>query len=137
MNMLTNKNLPTLLDEFFGDWGTAATKGSGAYSPGVEVRKSEGAYQVIAHLPGATRENVEIEAKDGFLVIQGKVATQADESYKTLFSELPRLGEFKRSLRIDDRSFDLNRVEARLEHGVLTVTLPIAEAAKPKKIEVN
>lgn len=136
MSLLTKRNFPTLLDEFFGEWGGAPANGNGRYSPNVEVRKSEGAYQVVAHLPGATKENVSVEAKDGALTISGNIAAK-DEEYKTVYSELPRYGEFKRSLRIDDHSFDLSKVEARIENGVLTVTLPVAEAAKPKRIDVQ
>ena len=137
MSLLTKRNFPTLLDEFFGDWGTATAGGQTGYSPNVEVRKSESAYQVIAHLPGATKDKVEVEAKDGALTISGKLERVVEEGYQTVYSELPRYGEFKRSLRIDERSFDLSKVAAKIENGVLTVTLPVAEAAKPKRIDVQ
>lgn len=142
MTMLTRRNFPSLLEEFFGDLDRDRTRQTGAaatYSPNVEVSKSESAYRVVAHLPGATRENVQVEVKDGALRIQGKLAQAQDGAgdYKTVYSELPRYTEFKRALRIDERSFDLGKVEAKIDNGVLTVTLPVAEAVKPKQITIN
>lgn len=137
MSMLTTRNLPTVLDDIFNDWnGALKSNGGGKYSPNIALSKGEDSYQVTAFLPGATRENVQIEVKEGNLSISGKIEKEASD-LKMVYSELPEYSEFHRSLRLDDHSFDIDRVQARMEHGVLTIVLPFSEAQKPRKIEVQ
>ncbi|GHC05715.1 Hsp20/alpha crystallin family protein [Cerasicoccus arenae] len=86
------------------------------------------AYQVVAELPGVDKQDVNIQLENAVLTITAKRnVKQGEEEQKT---------EFSRSLTISD-DIDADKVTAKLEDGLLQVTLPKAAARKPKAITVN
>jgi HSP20 family protein len=68
------------------------------------------------------------------LTIKGERNWAPSESDQVLISERPR-GTFTRRLLLNER-LDGDRIEARYDNGVLTLTLPVAEQAKPRKVEI-
>lgn len=123
-------DLATDFDQFF-------RKEEAAYTPAVEIKKNDREYVVTAHLPGIKRENLNVSVENGMLTISGKTEVREEKEYETVRSELVRASEFRRSLKIDERSFDVDKIEAKLDHGVLHVTLPIRPEVKPKQIDVK
>ncbi len=123
-------DLATDFDQFF-------RKEEAAYTPAVEIKKNDREYVVTAHLPGIKKENLNVSVENGTLTFSGKVESREEAQYETVRSELVRATEFRRSLKIDERSFDVDKIEAKLEHGVLNVTLPIRPEVKPKQIDVK
>ena len=102
------------------------------HSLGVNVREEDDAYVLSALVPGLTAEDLNIQVLDDVLRIEGEY--RQDES-QYLMQELPQ-GSFTRTLRLP-APIDAESVEAKIANGVLTLTLPKAESAKPKKIKVN
>ncbi|MFN8401777.1 MAG: Hsp20/alpha crystallin family protein [Anaerolineales bacterium] len=98
----------------------------------VNVREEEDAYVLYALVPGLKAEDLNIQVVENIVSIEGEYK---DEETSFLLSELPR-GAFSRSLRMPSE-IDAGKVEARIADGVLTLTLPKAESAKPKKIKVT
>ncbi|MCR9140991.1 MAG: Hsp20/alpha crystallin family protein [bacterium] len=143
MNSLTRTNrVPSLFESFFQDVDRALTNGANGksaatHSPAVEITGSEDAYKVRALLPGVAKEDLNVKVENGYLTISGKSSWSKAENEKDVYSEIHRYQEFQRSLRLDERSFAVEQVQAKLDNGVLEVTLPIAEAAKPKNISVQ
>lgn len=136
----TNHRVPSLFESFFGDLDRAFAPGERAaahHSPAIEVTRGDDAYRVRAVLPGVAKEDLSVKVEDGYLKISGKSSWKKAETEKDVYSEIHRYTEFSRALRLDEQSFDVERVEAKLENGVLEVALPIREAAKPKQIEVK
>ena len=135
-SMLTRRptifDLATDFDQFFRK-EEAAT----AYNPAVEIKKNDREYVVTAHLPGIKKENLNVTVENGTLTISGKSESREEKEYETVRSELVRASEFRRTLKIDERSFDVDKVEAKLDHGVLNVILPIRPEVKPKQIDVK
>ncbi len=135
--------VPSLFESFFQDVDRAFAptyrngNSTATHSPAVEVTRGEDAYKVRAVLPGVAKEDLNVKVADGYLTVSGKSSWTRAENEKDVYSEIHRYEEFQRSLRLDERSFAVDKVEAKLENGVLEVTLPIAEAAKPKNIEVK
>ena len=97
----------------------------------VNVREEDDAYILYALVPGLKAEDLNIQVLENIVSIEGEY--KAETSF--LLSELPR-GEFRRSLRMPSE-IDAEKVEARIADGVLTLTLPKAESARPKKIQVT
>jgi HSP20 family protein len=97
----------------------------------VNVREEDDAYILSALVPGLKAEDLNIQVLDNVVSIEGEFK---DEDASFLMSELPR-GSFRRSLRMPSE-IDSEKVEARIEDGVLTLSLPKAESAKPKRIQV-
>jgi HSP20 family protein len=98
----------------------------------VNIREEEDAYILNSLVPGLKAEDLNIQVLENVVSIEGEYK---DEEASFLMSELPR-GAFRRSLRLPSE-IDSEKVEARIADGVLTLTLPKAESARPKKIQVT
>jgi len=90
---------------------------------------------VHADLPGVRSDSIDLSVEGNVLTIRAQRATTVAEDMQMLASERPR-GSFVRQLTIGD-GFDMDKVDASYVDGVLTVTLPVSEAAKPRRIAVK
>ena len=99
---------------------------------GVNVREEDDAYVLSALVPGLKAEELNIQVLEDVLRIEGEY--KLDES-EYLMQELPH-GSFKRTLRLPT-VIDADHVEAKITDGVLTLKLPKAESARPKKINIT
>ena len=102
------------------------------HSLGVNVREEDDAYVLSALVPGLKSDDVNIQVLDDVVRIEGEY--KQDET-QYLMLELPH-GSFTRTLRLP-AVIDADHVEAKIADGVLTLTLPKAESARPKKISVQ
>ena len=102
------------------------------HSLSVNVHEQEDAYVLSALVPGLKAEDLNIQVLDDVVRIDGDY--KADENEYVLH-ELPN-GSFTRALRLPV-AIDADAVEAKISEGVLTLTLPKAESARPKKIQVT
>jgi HSP20 family protein len=125
-----------LFDEFFTEvpsWVPWDLGGRGF--PAVNVWEDEQNLYAEAELPGLTMSDVEVFAKGNELTIKGERKPVQEEG--TAYHRRERgVGPFNRVLRLPV-DIDADKVEAKLHDGVLTITLPKAEAARPRKIEVR
>jgi len=104
--------------------------------PAVDFFEDKDNFIVKAELPGMKKEEIEIALHDGVLTLSGE--RKADEKYEsaqTCRSER-FLGRFQRTLSLP-AAVEADKVQATYKDGILTVTLPKAEEAKPKQIEVT
>jgi len=106
---------------------------------GVNIREEDEAYVLSALVPGLKAEDLNIQVLEDVLHIEGEYkqsgpVDKADET-EYLLKELPH-GSFKRTLRLP-ADIDANHVEANITDGVLTLRLPKAESARPKKINIT
>ena len=99
---------------------------------GVNIHEEDDAYVISALVPGLTAEDLNIQVLEDVLRIEGEY--KADE-HNYLVRELPG-GSFTRTLRLP-AVIDAEHVEAKIADGVLTLTLPKAESARPKKISIQ
>jgi HSP20 family protein len=99
---------------------------------GVNVREEDDAYVLSALVPGLKAEDLNIRILENVVSIEGEYRA---EDADFLLSELPR-GPFHRTLRLPTE-IEADKVEANITDGVLTLTLPKAESARPKRIQVN
>lgn len=102
----------------------------------LDVVENEDAYTVKASLPGVSPDDVEILFEDKVLSIKGEVQAEEEAEGETYHIRERRSGSFSRSLRFPV-DVDADAIEATYEHGVLTLSVPKAEAVKPKRIEVK
>jgi len=99
---------------------------------GVNVSEQDDAYVLSALVPGLKAEDLNIQVLENVVSIEGEYQS-ADTEY--LLNELPS-GTFRRSLRLPTE-IQAEKVEAKIADGVLTLSLPKAESAKPKKINIS
>jgi HSP20 family protein len=99
---------------------------------GVNILEQDDAYVLSALVPGLNAENLNIQVLEDVVRIEGEYKAE-DAEY--LVRELPH-GSFTRTLRMPV-PIDADHVEAKIADGVLTLTLPKAESARPKKINIK
>lgn len=100
-------------------------------SMGVNIREEDDAYILSALVPGLQAEDLNIQVLEDAVSIEGEYKAEEAEF---LLNELPQ-GSFRRTLRMP-AEIDSEKVEAKIADGVLTLTLPKAESARPKKIKI-
>lgn len=91
-------------------------------------------FVVELDLPGVDPSTVELDVERNVLTVRAERATRTGENVNMLVAERPR-GVFSRQLILGD-ALDTDRVEADYRAGVLRLTIPVAERAKPRKIEI-
>jgi HSP20 family protein len=107
-----------------------------AWAPMMDVRETDDHFEVSVDLPGLEPGDVSVTFEDGVLTISGKREISTERSDETYHRIERSYGSFARSLRLP-RTADGEKIEASFDKGVLTVTVPKAEIAKPKTIEVK
>ncbi len=101
--------------------------------PSVDIYETEEGLVLLADLPGVSREQLHIHIEQGLLTIEGK--PDFHEVGEELFSEFT-LNGFYRQFRLPE-TLDGAASSAQIKNGVLTVKLPRAAAARPRRIEVT
>lgn len=114
----------------------AATQDMGpTVKPLYEIKETDEAYGLTVYLPGVAKDGLEITAEAGELRIVGRRAWQQPEGWTALYRE-STAAPFELVLA-HDNALDADRIAAELRDGVLRLSLPKAEALKPRKITVN
>lgn len=106
------------------------------WMPAVDIRETADSLLLVAELPGMTREDVQITLENNVLSIAGERKFEKDvkgESYHRLERAF---GSFARSFTLP-ANVKTDKVEAVFKDGVLTVTLPKVEEAKPRRVEIK
>lgn len=105
------------------------------FSPFVEIFESENVLRVAAELPGVPKENLDVSMDKGILSIRGESALGLPDFAKQVYGEFEE-GVFYRAFNLPEE-YNSDKIEARLENGVLTIEIPKAEKAKRKKISIQ
>lgn len=107
-----------------------------AWTPAFDIVETDDSYVVTAELPGVDPSSTELTFERNVLTLKGtKPATSAVEGRRVHLAERAG-GSFARSLRLPGL-VDAERIEATNANGVLTVTIPKAAQAKPRRIEIR
>jgi len=110
------------------------TRGGRYYRPRVDIVERERELLVLAEMPGVGADGVEVHFNDGVLTILGRAGERqsADTAY---LSREYGVGDYYRSFQVSDQ-IDAQKISAEMAQGVLTLHLPKAAAAQPRKIAV-
>jgi HSP20 family protein len=121
------------MDGLFSGYGRPA--GATTY-PLVNVYEGKDTLTVTAELPGMTKDQVGISFSEGVLTIAGKQQPLASAKNITVVRRERAAGEFEKTIRIPTKVQD-DKIGASFGNGVLTITMPKAEEAKPKTIAIE
>jgi HSP20 family protein len=124
----------TLIPSFTRSTETAGTT-TQTVRPRYDVQQTAEAYNVTAYLPGVAKDGLEVTAEGNEIRITGRRAWQQPEGWTPLYRETA--GAAYELTLTHDNAIDAEKISAELTDGVLRVTLPKAEAVKPRKIAVN
>ena len=105
-----------------------------AYMPTADIFETEDALTVVLEMPGVSKDHVDVSVENGVLTIEGRIDFQKYEGLQPVYGEY-NVGPYRRSFRISSQ-IDQNKITAEMRDGVITLTLPKAEAAKPRRIAV-
>lgn len=133
---LSNR-LSRLLNDGLGgaDW-QLRDSASAAWMPAVDIFEEPNAIRIMAEVPGVKPEDVKISLENNVLTIHGSKQQAAEERTERVHRYERTYGAFERSFTLPT-TVDAGSINATYEHGVLTVTLPKVERAKPRQIEVQ
>jgi HSP20 family protein len=104
------------------------------YRPNVDIVEQNDELLVVADVPGAKSDSIDIKFEDGTLEIQAAVASRSPDDEECLLREY-NIGDYYRSFQVSE-AIDASKISAQYADGVLTLRLPKAEALKPRKIAV-
>ena len=114
--------------------GLESTRNVPVYVPPVDIYESQDAIVILADMPGVAPEGVDVDLRENQLTFTGKVVLE--ESKERMLLQEYGVGDFYRQFTLSSR-IDQGKIEASMKDGVLVLTLPKAEVAKPKKITVK
>jgi HSP20 family protein len=139
--MFTNRGfamIPEVLRRDVNNWFSDVFENTGLQTrtfPALNVWEDNDVLHAEAELPGVSMEDIEVMVVGNELTIRGQRRQQATD--KVNFHRRERgTGEFSRTVTLPF-DIDQNRVEATLKNGILTIVMPKAETAKPRKIQVR
>ena len=128
------RDLRTVEEEFDRLAGRAFSRD--AWVPPLDVRESTDRFEVTLDLPGLEPDDVQVTFEDGMLTVTGKRQFESEESGDTWHRIERSFGTFARSVRLPQTA-DTEKIEATFDKGVLTVSVPKTEQARPRTIEVQ
>ena len=112
----------------------AGTDRSPRFMP-MDLYKVDDHYVLTADLPGVDPGSIDVNVDNGTLTLTAHRSARSEDSVQWLTSER-FFGTYRRQLALGE-GIDTGKISATYENGVLTVTIPLAERAKPRRIEVT
>lgn len=129
------EQLQEQMDQFLQTvWSPHATETDGVWIPVADIEETDDAWIVEAELPGVDRKDVNVELRDSELVISGEIKEKEREG--VLRRRTRRTGSFEYRVMLPGH-VNREKVEAKLNEGVLTVRVPKAEQASRRRIDVK
>jgi HSP20 family molecular chaperone IbpA len=105
------------------------------FVPTTDIFETADALMVHLEMPGVDRESVDISVENDVLTVHGKIDFDKYQGLRPVYTEY-NIGDYGRSFQLSSK-IDQGKISAEINDGLVTVTLPKAEAAKPRKIKVS
>jgi HSP20 family protein len=121
--LMLRREMEQLFDNVVRGPSQAAASGTTVVAPRMDISEDDNEIRVVAEMPGATPDNVEVIVDDDVLTIRGERALEREANRKNYHLIERSVGVFQRSLRLP-AVVDASQVQARFENGVLTITIP-------------
>ena len=108
----------------------------GAWAPAVDIHENNDSFVVKADLPGVSKEDIQIDLKDSTLTLKGEKKFESKVSKDNYIRVERSYGTFVRTFTLPE-NVDADKIKATYKDGVLELTIPKREEAKPKQIKVE
>lgn len=113
-----------------------ASVATASWAPSVDISENETGFTLRADVPGVDPEAIDISMEKGVLTIKGERKSESAQDTENYHRIERQSGQFYRRFTLPD-SADADKIEAKSEHGVLTITIPKQEVAVSRRIEVK
>ena len=121
---------------FYDDVGSRAEPRRRHWSPAVDIKEEDDRFVLHADVPGVEAKDIEVTAQDGVLVISAERSHDSSENQDGFQLVERQRGTFLRRFKLPDTTSS-EKIEAKYENGVLTVSIPKQEKAQPRRIAVS
>jgi len=105
------------------------------YVPAADIFETDDALTLILEMPGVGKNNVDVQIENDVLRVEGKIDFSAYKEVEPVYTEY-NVGHYARAFTLSNK-IDRDAISARVEDGVLTLTLPKAKDTLPRRIAVN
>jgi HSP20 family protein len=105
------------------------------FVPTADIYETKDALTVILEMPGVEKNNISVRVEDGLLYVEGRLDLTKYQGLQPLYIEY-NIGHYSRSFQLSSK-IDQSKIAAALNDGVLSLTLPKVEEAKPRVITIN
>jgi HSP20 family protein len=105
------------------------------FVPTADIYEDRDSLKVVLEMPGVEKGNVDVRVEEGVLFVEGRLDLAKYRGLQPLYTEY-NIGNYARSFRLSN-AIDQDKIGAELKDGVLSLTLPKAEKAKPRTIQVS
>jgi HSP20 family protein len=105
------------------------------FLPNADIYETPTELKVVLEMPGIEKNNVEINIEDGVLHVEGRLDLSKYSGLQPLYTEY-NVGHYARSFQLSSK-IDQSKIAAEMKDGVLSLTLPKVEEAKPRTIQVK
>ena len=117
------------------DKKTEGTTPGRTFLPVTDIFETPEALTVVLEMPGVDRNSIEANVEDDIVTIEGRIDFTKYEGMQPVYTEY-NVGHYARSFEISNK-IDQTKINAQMKDGVVTIVLPKAEQAKPRKIQVS
>ena len=114
---------------------TEGTAPGRAFVPVTDIFETAEALTVVLEMPGVDRDSIEANVENDVVTIEGRIDFSKYEGMQPVYTEY-NVGHYARSFQISNK-VDQSKISAQMKDGVVTIVLPKAEQAKPRKIQVS
>ena len=129
-----HRTFNSIFDEFLNDF--PAKFDSKLNVPAVNIHETDNAYTMELNVPGRKKEDFQISLENGLLTVSFEKKTENNTDDAKVIRREFSYQSFKRSFNVDE-NIDTDNIGARYENGILVLTLPKKEEAKPSRKEIN
>ena len=105
------------------------------FVPTADIFETEPALTLVLEMPGVDKNNVDIGIEDNILTVHGRLDFAKYEGLQPVYTEY-NVGHYRRSFSLSNK-IDQGKISAEMTNGVLTLVLPKAEEAKPRRISIG
>lgn len=124
--------MDNLIGSFFGDWSWPVW---GRW-PAIDIAEKDNEFVVKAEIPGCKADDIDISVHGNMLTISGEKKQEEEKKEKGYYHIESSYGSFRRDLTLASE-VDPGKIEAACKDGILTITVPKSEKAKPVKVKVK
>jgi len=138
-NMTNLRRLNSILDEAFNGWPFQNQENgslTSSWLPPCDVFEDKNSVKIVAEIPGVDAEDVKISLENNLLTLRGEKKQHAEEQSERVHRYERSYGAFERTFSLPT-TVDPEKIDAQYSHGVLTVTIPKSERARPREIPVK